>query len=205
MTRCTLSKWKWQLFPILDNLACMRQSPNYGISFSFQFPMCATVQTILLPHNINVSPREESKIQSVHLLPTAVLSSQQGELKGQEGEAPNTATGIQETPSSCTSYCTVSKLTEMFYFYVPQKHLYIPRYHFKTAIYFSCTHPCRIVILMAQQSKVTQETEVGAVEVSSLSRPWVPGTMGYIIKHCIKKYTFKNYPNLAISYKLLPW
>lgn len=99
----------------------------------------------------------------------------------------------------------VSKLTEMFYFYVSQKHLYIPRYHFKTAIYFSCTHPCRIVILMAQQSKVTQETEVGAVEVSSLSRPWVPGTMGYIIKHCIKKYTFKNYPNLAISYKLLPW
>lgn len=69
MTRCTLSKWKWQLFPILDNLACMRQSPNYGISFSFQVPMCATVQTILLPHNINVSPREESKIQSVHLLP----------------------------------------------------------------------------------------------------------------------------------------
>lgn len=108
MTRCTSSKWKWQLFPILDNLAYMRQSPNYGISFSFLFPMCATVETILLPHNINVSPREESKIQSVHLLPTTVLSSQQGGLKGQEGEALNRAIGIQKTPSSCTSYCTYS-------------------------------------------------------------------------------------------------
>lgn len=92
----------------------------------------------------------------------------------------------------------------MFYYYVSPKNLYIPRYHFKTALDFSCTHPCRTVILMAQQSKVTQETEVEAVEVSSLSRLQFPATTGYIIKHCIKKYTFKNYPNLAISYKLLP-
>ena len=56
---------------------------------------------------------------------------------------------------------------------------------------------------MAQQSKVTQETEVGAVEVSSLSRPR-PWDYGLHSKTLCQKYTFKNYPNLAISYKLLP-
>lgn len=129
MTRCTLSKWKWQLFPILDNLACMRQSPNYGISFSFQVPMCATVQTILLPHNINVSPREESKIQSVHLLSAHCRSEfPTGWAERTEGEALNTATGIQETPRSCTSYCTYSLKTDwnVLLLCFPKKSLYTP-------------------------------------------------------------------------------
>lgn len=94
------------------------------------------------------------------------------------------------------------KWLKCFTVVLPQN-IQIPRYHFKTAIYFSCTHPCRIVILMAQQSKVAQETEVGAVQVSSPSRP--PRHYGLHNKTLYQKYPFKNYPNLAISYKLLPW
>lgn len=114
-------------------------------------------------HITNVSPREESKNPGCPLTAHHRSEFPTGWTERTRGRPWTQEQALRRLPVPALLIThTVSKLTEMFYCcYVLTK---IPRYHFKTAIYFNCTHPCRTVILMAQQSKVAQETEVGAVQ-----------------------------------------